>query len=202
MAISCLAFAWLVLVNKQVAAVAVGTMVKPIRPFAANEVWSMDFVFDRTAEGRVIKCLTIVDDVTHEAVAIEVERAISGQGVSKVLDRLAAQRGLPRVIRTDNGKELCGKAMVAWAHDKEIALRLIEPGKPNQNAYVESFNGRLRDECLNEHWFPTLLHARTSIESWRRDYNEERPKRALGGMTPAQYAAQLAAKIDKIKTGL
>jgi len=76
------------------------------------------------------------------------------------------------------GKEFCGKAMVAWAHDKEIALRLIEPGKPNQNAYIESFNGRLRDECLNEHWFPTLLHARTSIESWRRDYNEERPKRA------------------------
>ncbi len=182
--------------------VPVGERQPLIRPSAANEVWSMDFVFDRTAEGRVIKCLTIVDDATHEAVAIEVERAISGQGVSRVLDRLAIQRGLPRVIRTDNGKEFCGKAMVAWAHDKEIALRLIEPGKPNQNAYVESFNGRLRDECLNEHWFPTLLHARTSIESWRRDYNEERPKRALGGMTPAQYAAQLVAKTDKIKTGL
>ena len=182
--------------------VPVGERQPLIRPSAANEVWSMDFVFDRTAEGRVIKCLTIVDDATHEAVAIEVERAISGQGVSRVLDRLAVQRGLPRVIRTDNGKEFCGKAMVAWAHDKEIALRLIEPGKPNQNAYVESFNGRLRDECLNEHWFPTLLHARTSIESWRRDYNEERPKRALGGMTPAQYAAQLVAKTDKIKTGL
>jgi len=182
--------------------VPVGERQPLIRPSTANEVWSMDFVFDRTAEGRVIKCLTIVDDATHEAVAIEVERAISGQGVSRVLDRLAVQRGLPRVIRTDNGKEFCGKAMVAWAHDKEIALRLIEPGKPNQNAYVESFNGRLRDECLNEHWFPTLLHARTSIESWRRDYNEERPKRALGGMTPAQYAAQLVAKTDKIKTGL
>ncbi len=162
----------------------------------------MDFVFDRTAEGRVIKCLTIVDDATHEAVAIEVERAISGQGVARVLDRLAVQRGLPQVIRTDNGKEFCGKAMVAWAHEKGIALRLIEPGKPNQNAYVESFNGRLRDECLNEHWFPTLLHARTSIESWRRDYNEERPKRALGGLTPAQYAAQLAGKRDTISTGL
>ncbi|WP_447780742.1 IS3 family transposase [Stenotrophomonas riyadhensis] len=173
-----------------------------LRPSAANEVWSMDFVFDRTAEGRVIKCLTIVDDATHEAVAIEVERAISGQGVSRVLDRLAMQRGLPRVIRTDNGKEFCGKAMVAWAHEKEVALRPIEPGKPNQNAYVESFNGRLRDECLNEHWFPTLLHARTSIESWRRDYNEERPKRALGGLTPAQYAAQLATKKDNISTGL
>lgn len=173
-----------------------------LRPSAANQVWSMDFVFDRTAEGRVIKCLTIVDDSTHEAVAIEVERAISGQGVARVLDRLTVQRGLLQVIRTDNGREFCGKAMVVWAHEKGISLRLIEPGKPNQNAYIESFNGRLRDECLNEHWFPTLLHARTSIESWRRDYNEERPKRVLGGLTPAQYAAQLAGKRDKISTGL
>jgi transposase InsO family protein len=92
--------------------------------------------------------------------------------------------------------------MMAWAHEKEVALRLIEPGKPNQNAYIESFNERLCDECLNKHWFPTWLHARTSLESWRRDYNEERPKRALGGLTPAQYAAQLAAKKDSISTGL
>ena len=165
-----------------------------LRPSRANEVWSMDFVFDRTAEGRVIKCLTIVDDATHESVAIEVERAISGHGVSRVLDRLALSRGLPKVIRTDNGKEFCGKAMVAWAHEHGVQLRLIEPGKPNQNAYIESFNGRLRDECLNEHWFPSLLHARTEIETWRREYNEERPKKALGGMTPSAYAEQLAMK--------
>ena len=165
-----------------------------LRPSAANQVWSMDFVFDRTAEGRVVKCLTIVDDATHESVAIEVERAISGHGVSRVLDRLALSRGLPKVIRTDNGKEFCGKAMVAWAHEHGVQLRLIEPGKPNQNAYIESFNGRLRDECLNEHWFPSLLHARTEIETWRREYNEERPKKALGGMTPSAYAEQLAMK--------
>lgn len=165
-----------------------------IRPVAANEVWSMDFIFDRTADGRVIKCLVIVDDASHEAVAIEVERAISGHGVSRVLDRLALSRGLPKVIRTDNGKEFCGKAMVAWAHERGVSLRLIQPGKPNQNAYVESFNGRLRDECLNEHWFPTLLHARTEIERWRREYNEERPKKSLGGLTPAAYAQQLAVK--------
>ncbi len=151
----------------------------------------MDFVFDRTAEGRVIKCLTIVDDANHEAVAIEVERAISGQSLTRVLERLALSRGLPRVIRTDNGKEFCGKAMVTWAHERGVDLRLIEPGKPNQNAYVESFNGRLRDECLNEHWFTHLLHARTVIETWRREYNEERPKKALGGLTPAAYAKQL-----------
>jgi putative transposase len=161
------------------------------RPKAANEVWSMDFVFDRTAEGRVIKCLTVIDDATHEAVVIEVERAISGMGVTRVMDRLALSRGLPRVIRSDNGKEFCGKAMVSWAHARGVQLRLIEPGKPNQNAYIESFNGRLRDECLNEHWFPSLLHARAEIERWRREYNEERPKKALGGLTPAAYAKQL-----------
>jgi len=127
----------------------------------------MDFVFDRTADARVIKCLTIVDDATHESVAIEVERAISGLGVTRVLERLALSRGLPNIIRTDNGKEFCGKAMVAWAHERSVQLRLIEPGKPNQNAYIESFNGRLRDKCLNEHWFPHLLDARTEIERWR-----------------------------------
>ena len=172
--------------------VPVGERQPLLRPTAANQVWSMDFIFDRTAEGRVLKCLTIVDDATHEAVAIEVERAISGEGVARVLDRLALSRGLPLVIRSDNGKEFCGKAMLKWAHKRGVALRLIEPGKPNQNAYIESFNGRLRDECLNEHWFTNLLHARALIETWRREYNEERPKRALGGLTPQAYAAQLA----------
>ena len=107
------------------------------RPTTANEVWSIDFVFDRTAEGRVLKCLTVVDDAIHEVVVIEVERAISGMGVTRVMDRLALSRGLPRVIRSDNGKEFCGKAMVTWAHARGVQLRLIEPGKPNQNAYIE-----------------------------------------------------------------
>ena len=213
--------------------VPVGERQPLLRPTRANEVWSMDFVFDRTAEGRVLKaltivddatheavaieveraisghgvarvlkCLTIVDDATHEAVAIEVERAISGLGVTRVLDRLALVRGLPQVIRTDNGKEFCGKAMVTWAHERGVQLRLIEPGKPNQNAYVESFNGRFRDECLNEHWFTSLLHARTVIETWRREYNEERPKKALGGLTPSAYAEQMAANTTKIDSGL
>ena len=102
-----------------------------LRPSQANQVWSMDFVFDRTAQGRVIKCLTIVDDATHESVAIEVERAICGHGVVRVLERLLLSRGLPQVIRTDNGKEFCGKAMVAWAYERGVQLRLIQPGKPN-----------------------------------------------------------------------
>jgi putative transposase len=99
------------------------------------------------------------------------------------------------LIRSDNGKEFTGKATLTWAHRNGVALRLIEPGKPNQNAYVESFNGRLRDECLNEHWFTSLAHAEAVIEAWRREYNEERPKKSLGGLTPAQYAEQLAIKV-------
>ncbi len=171
-----------------------------VRPDAANEVWSMDFVFDRSAEGRVIKCLTIVDDATHESVAVVPERAIGGMAVTRILDRLAMVRGLPRTIRTDNGKEFCGRAMLTWAHLHAVNVRLIEPGKPNQNAYIESFNGRLRDECLNEHWFLNLAHAQTIIEAWRREYNEERPKKALGGLTPAAYARQLARKSATVAT--
>lgn len=172
------------------------------RPQAANQVWSMDFVFDRTVEGRVLKCLTIVDDATHEAVAIVPERAIGGDALTRMLDRLKRTRGLPQIIRTDNGKEFCGRVMLAWAHDHGIALRLIEPGKPNQNAYIESFNGRLRDECLNEHCFITLAHAQVLIETWRREYNEERPKKTLGGLTPTAYARQLAQKPATVTTGL
>jgi transposase InsO family protein len=172
------------------------------RPGNANEVWSMDFVFDRSAEGRSIKCLTIVDDATHESVAVVPERAIGGEMLTRILDGLAVSRGLPRVIRTDNGKEFCGRAMLTWAHTRQVKLTLIEPGKPNQNAYIESFNGRLRDECLNEHWFLNLAHAKTIIEAWRCEYNEERPKKALGGLTPAAYARQLARKSATVATGL
>ena len=165
-----------------------------IRPARANEVWSMDFVFDRLASGRSLKCLTVVDDATQEAVAVMPDTAISGMYVTRILDELKASRGLPKVIRSDNGREFSGRAMAVWAHEDGVALRFIEPGKPNQNAYVESFNGRLRDECLNEHWFTTLPHARAVIEEWRQDYNERRPKRHLGGLPPAAYAQRLAAQ--------
>ncbi len=172
-----------------------------LRPAQANQVWSMDVVFGRIAEGRVTNCMVIVADATQEAVAIDVECAISGHGVTRVLNRLSHSRGLPQVIRTDNGKEFCGKATVAWVHARGVQLRLIQPGKPNQNVYVESFNGRLRDECLNEHWFSTLLHARTEIERWRREYNEDRPKKGIGGITPSAYAQHLA-NTDIINPGL
>lgn len=138
--------------------------------------------------------VVIVDDATHEAVAIIPEHSIGGDHLVRLLDQVCAVRGRPAAIRTDNSKEFTGKAMLTWAYRNKVALRLIEPGKPNQNAYVESFNGRLRDECLNEHWFTSLLHARTVIAGWVREYNEERPKPGLGGLTPAAYAKQLAAK--------
>ena len=163
-----------------------------IRPGAANQVWSADFVFDRVASGRMLKCLVIVDDATHEAIAVIVEHCIGGEHLTRILDGICSQRGRPAVIRTDNGPEFCGRAMLTWAHRHGVVLRLIEPGKPNQNAYVESFNGRLRDECLNEHWFTSLAHARSVIEAWRREYNEERPKKVLGGLTPVEYALRLA----------
>jgi transposase InsO family protein len=165
-----------------------------IRPGRANEVWSMDFVFDRIGTGRMLKLLVITDDATHESVAIVPEHTIGGDHLTRILDGICSQRGKPVVIRSDNGPEFTGKSMLTWAHRHGIALRLIEPGKPNQNAYVESFNGRLRDECLNEHWFTSLAHARVVIEAWRKEYNEERPKRSLGGLTPAQFAKQLAIK--------
>jgi putative transposase len=166
-----------------------------IRPGSANEVWSMDFVFDRVATGRSIKCLTIVDDATHESVAVVPEHSMGGVHLVRVMDEICAKRGRPLIIRTDNGKEFTGTAMLTWAHRNGVDLRLIEPGKPNQNAYIESFNGRLRDECLNEHWFTSLQHARVVIERWRREYNEERPKKQLGGLTPAAYAKTLTEKV-------
>lgn len=168
-----------------------------VRPGVANEVWSVDFVFDRVASGRTLKCLVVVDDATHESVAIVPEHSIGGDYLARLFDGICAERGKPAVIRSDNGKEFTGRAMLSWAHRNGVSLKLIEPGKPNQNAYVESFNGRFRDECLNEHWFISLAHARTEIERWRREYNEERPKKSLGGQPPAVYAKQLA---DKART--
>lgn len=125
--------------------------------------------------------------------AVIPDRAIGGEQLTRILDRLWFDRGLPCVIRTDNGKEFCGRAMLSWAHQRGVQLRQIQPGKPNQNAYIESFNGRLRDERLNEHCFVSLEHAKTIIKAWRQEYNHERPKKALGGLTPAAYTRQLAA---------
>ena len=124
--------------------------------------------------------------------------------MTRVLDNLAITRGLPRVLRTDNALEFCGRAMLTWPPAHGVTLRLIEPGKPTQNAYSEAFNGRFRDECLNEHWFTSLPHARAIIEDWRRGYNDERPKKTLGGLTPTAYARQLTTRTEtaKVTAGL
>ena len=127
---------------------------------------------------------------------------LGGLPVTRVPDRLAQERGLPRILRTDNGPECCGRAMLTWAHVRGVTLRLIEPGTPTQNAYIESFNGRFRDECLNEHWFTSLAHAQALIEAWRREYNEERPRKGLGGLTPAAYAQRLVAERSTVTVGL
>lgn len=115
-------------------------------------------------DGRVVQCLTIVDDATHKAVGSSVERGNNGKTVTRILDRLALARGLPQTIGTDNGKEFCGKDILTWGYKRGMRLFLIQPGKPNQNAYVESFKGRFRDDCLNEHWFTSLAHAQVVIE--------------------------------------
>jgi putative transposase len=158
-----------------------------------RERWSMDFTTDTLADGRNFRTLNIVDDFTRECVAIEVDRSLPGLRVTRVLDRLRATIGLPQTIVMDNGPEFAGRALDAWAYAHAVTLRFIRPGKPVENAYVESFNGKFRDECLNEHWFVSLVDAKTVIEAWRIDYNTVRPHSSLDGRTPQQFATLASA---------
>jgi putative transposase len=156
-----------------------------------NTRWSLDFVHDTLRSGRRIRALTIVDDFSRESLAIEVDTSLSGSRVTRVLDAISADRGYPETIVLDNGTELTSLAMLRWAADHRVRLHHIAPGKPTQNAYIESFNGRFRDECLNENEFITLTQARELIEDWRLDYNANRPHTALGGLTPAEFSRKL-----------
>ena len=150
---------------------------KPLpKPTAANVSWSMDFVADGLIGGRRLRCLTIVDDCTRECLAIEVDTSITGLRVQAVLDRLADIRGLSQSITVDNGPEFDGKVLDQWAYRTGVQLSFIRPGKPNENAYIESFNGKFRDECLNEHWFISLAQAREIIEAWRLE-RQTRPRK-------------------------
>ena len=159
-------------------------------PSAPNEVWSIDFVMDSLANGRRLKCLTIVDDFTRECLDIVVDHGIGGGYVARVLEAIGQFRGLPQAIRTDQGPEFTSRALDRWAYGCGVDLKLIAAGKPTQNAYIESFNGKFRDECLNDHYFNNLAHARAVIADWRRDYNEMRPHSSLGRMPPAEFAAR------------
>lgn len=155
---------------------------------APDQRWSLDFVSDALSWGRKLRMLTIVDTYTRESLAIEVDTSLSGGRVARVLDRVIGERGAqPEEIVMDNGPELTSKALDQWAYERGVRLRFIEPGKPQQNGYSESFNGRLRDECLNEHWFLSVVDARQTVEAWRHDYNTVRPHSSLGNMSPVQF---------------
>jgi putative transposase len=158
----------------------------PTRP---HERWSMDFMGDTLANGRTFRTLNLVDDGSRECLAIEVDHGLSGQRVARILDRIAAVRPLPKQIVVDNGPEFTSRVLDAWAYQNRVELHFIRPGKPVDNAFIESFNGKFRDECLNQHWFLDLDDARTKIKAWRIDYNEVRPHSALGNRTPTEYAA-------------
>jgi putative transposase len=164
-----------------------------LEPTGANQVWSLDFMTDALSSGRRFRTLNIVDDYTREAVAIEVDTSLSGRRVARVLDELKMQRGLPAQIRSDNGPEFTSRALDQWAYEQGIRWHYIQPGRPMENGYVESFNGRLRDECLNENWFGDLAEARETIAAWRQDYNRCRPHSALGYRTPEEFAKSAAA---------
>jgi putative transposase len=159
-----------------------------VMALAPNQSWSMDFVSDGFVDGRRLRCLNVVDDFTKECLAIEVDTSLPGRRVVGVLERLAEWRGLPQSVTVDNGPEFISKALDEWAYRQKLRLRFIEPGKPQQNAYIESFNGKFRDECLNEHWFLSMRHAREVIAAWRDEYNGERPHSSLGYLTPNQFA--------------
>lgn len=172
----------------------------PSAPTRPGERWGLDFLSDALASGRTIRLLCVLDLFTREALAIEVDVSLPGMRVVAVLERLVATCTVPTELVLDNGPELTGRALDGWAAERKVRLDFIEPGKPNQNGIVESFNGRFRDECLNQSWFTTLADARTTVEAWRRDYNERRPHGALDYRTPAETRASFQTALTTTTT--
>jgi len=168
-------------------------MEPPDRP---NACWSLDFVHDQMTDGRRFRVLAVVDNCTRECLALVADTSISGVRVARELDRIIAWRGPPAAVTSDNGTELTSNAILQWTDERCVAWQYIQPGKPQQNAFSESFNGRLRDELLNETLFRSLAHARAELEAWRSDYNTRRPHGKLGWLTPSDYAAQWAENED------
>lgn len=161
---------------------------------AANQEWALDFVHDAIAAGRTIRVLGVVDAYTRECLALEVDTSFASRRVTRVLDEIIERRGRPLVIRCDNGPELTSRHFLAWSIEQKIELVHIQPGRPMQNGRCESFNGRLREECLRVSWFENLFDARRKISSWRQDYNEQRPHSSLGYRTPLEFAAMSRGK--------
>ena len=167
------------------------------KPNYPNHIWSMDFMRDSLSDGRAIKVLSIVDEYTRKCFRIEIDTSINGVRVTRALTEISQIGALPEIIIIDNGPEFIGKALDAWAYQRGVKLAFIRPGRPVENAYIESFNGRFRDECLNENWFLSLEHARRIIEKWRIDYNNERPHSSLGYLTPEEFIRRESAAADK-----
>ena len=167
---------------------ALGTRAPMAIPQDKNQRWSLDFVSDAFADGRRFRILCVIDDFSRECLATVVDTSLSGVRVARELDRIAERRGYPCMVVSDNGTELTSNAILAWQKDTQVEWHYIAPGKPMQNGFVESFNGRLRDECLNEHLFRSLRDAKQIIEDWRIDYNTHRPHTSLGGFTPREFA--------------
>jgi putative transposase len=164
--------------------------VTPDLPTAPNQRWSMDFVADTLDDGRRFRALTVVDLFTRECLAIEADFSLPGRKVAAVLDRLALTRTLPKIITVDNGTEFISKEMDSWAYRRGVQLDFIRPGRPVENAHIESFNGRLRDECLNAELFLTLEDALQKLAEWKSDYNKSRTHSSLGGLSPLEFAAE------------
>jgi putative transposase len=162
-----------------------------------NDCWGMDFMSDELFDGRPIRLLTIVDHFTRESLAIDVGQRLRGRDVVAALERLSTERSLPKTIRVDNGPEFTSKALDQWAYANRVVLDFSRPGKPTDNALIESFNGSVRAECLNENWFLSLDDAKEKIESWRRDYNEQRPHSALGNLAPREFASSGQASLAR-----
>jgi len=171
-----------------------------VLPTHANQVWTMDFTHDQLASGRKFRTLNLMDGFTRESPRIEVDTSLPGRRVVRVLEKVAGERGYPQAIQVDNGPEFISRVVDQWAFAHGVELHFSEPGQPTQNAHIESFNGKFRDECLDENWFLTLPEAREKIEAWRRDYNQARPHSALGYQTPEAFAARAAAQEKEVET--
>lgn len=176
---------------------AIGTRSPMLLPMAPNERWSLDFVSDQLTDGRRLRVLCVVDDCTRECLGLIADTSLSGGRVARELDQIIAGRGKPKMIVSDNGTEFTSNAILTWADRSRVAWHYIAPGKPNQNAFVESFNGRLRDELLNETLFSSLAHARAVLQAWKTDYNAHRPHSRIGWLTPLEYASTFTPRRDQ-----
>jgi len=170
---------------------------RPLPASATNPVWAYDFVFDACANGQQLKCLTVIDEHTRECLAIDVAGSIRSARVIEVLTKLVSVRGAPRYLRSDNGSEFVSRAILRWLAEANIETALIDPGKPWQNGAAESFNGKLRDECLSMQWFRNRVDATVLIEDWRREYNTVRPHSSLGSLTPAEFAERTKSTVQQ-----